>query len=104
MAVCSVFSALLVAMLLQICNCGDDGSYYTTRFMVEVEGGQKMADKVAHTHGMMKLGSVSILVETNVGIFDDFGRRLVGLKMCFYWVWKSKSKDCLKTPLQNGSK
>ena len=82
MAVCSVLSALLVTMLLQICNCGDDGSYYTNRFMVEVEGGHKMADKVAHTHGMMNLGSVSILVETNVGIFDDLGRR-------FSVVWRS---------------
>ena len=60
MAVWTVFSAVLVVTLLHICNCGDDGSYYTTRFMVEVEGGHKMADKLARAHGMMNLGSVSV--------------------------------------------
>ena len=66
MAVWAVLSALLVVTLLQLCNCGDDGSYYTTRFMVEVEGGHKMADKVAHVHGLMNLGAVSLLAETNI--------------------------------------
>ena len=60
MAVCTVLSALLAATLLHLCTCGDDGSYYTTRFMVEVRGGHKMAEQVAHAHGMMNLGSVSI--------------------------------------------
>ena len=67
MAVCDVFYALLVVTLLQLCNCGNDGSYYTTRFMVEVGGGHKMADKVAHAHGMKNLGEVSLLAKTKHG-------------------------------------
>ena len=59
MAVCTMFSALLVAMLLHLCKCVDDGSYYTTRFMIEVEGGYMTANKVAGAHGMMNLGGVS---------------------------------------------
>ena len=59
MSVCTV---LAVALLLQLCSCIEegDGSYYTTRFMVEVEGGHKMADKLGQTHGMRNLGPVSI--------------------------------------------
>ena len=69
MAVCAVLSAILVVTLLQLCNCGDDGSYYTTRFMVEVGGGYKMADKVARVHGLKHLGEVSLLAETNIDIY-----------------------------------
>ena len=67
MSVCTVF---VVALLLQLCSCIDegDGSYYTTRFMVEVEGGHKMADKLGQTHGMRTLGRVSIMhVERELG-------------------------------------
>ena len=61
MDVCNVSVTLLVAMLLHLCSCGDAGSYYTTRFMVEIEGGLKTADKVAGAHGMKNLGPVSII-------------------------------------------
>ena len=64
MAVCTVFSALLVATLIQMCTCTDDGSYSTSRFLVEVKGGHEMADKVARTHGLMNMGSVSIISVT----------------------------------------
>ena len=60
MTVCTVLSALLVAMLLQFCNSSEEHrAYYTTKFMVQIDGNHKMADKLARVHGMKNMGSVS---------------------------------------------
>ena len=52
-------SVLLLSMALQLCHCKE--KYYVTRFMVQVNGDRKMADKVARAHGMRNMGQVNDL-------------------------------------------
>lgn len=50
---------LLLSMALQLCHSKEKGAYYVTRFMVQVDGDRKMADKVARAHGMRNMGQVN---------------------------------------------
>ena len=57
-------SALLLALTVRLSWCLESKGYYTKRFAVQVDGGNKTASFVAELHGMKNLGLVSIRMYT----------------------------------------
>ena len=81
----AVFTVLWVAAMLQLCNCILEGNdnFYTTRFMVEVEGGRRAAETLAHTLGVKNLGPVSVKRFRRSEFFITIVTQVGGLKNVF---------------------
>lgn len=107
-----VVSVLLLCTSFHLCHSRkENGVYYTNRFMVQVDGNQLMAKKLAKAHGMRMMGPVSetthVLRQLHDILYTACHRvtwlwlcqfilyicRLVDLKMFLRWKWETVQKN-----------